>query len=138
MNVVGKISVKPPAEVVEELGLGKGGDVQKFHTQNVIRRIQKFMPYRSGALIKLMIVQSPIADPFVNIDAPQARYLYYGKAMEGRAPKVVTDRDLHYTITKNPQAGPFWDRRLIAAEGDAMQQDLQNYVKKRASNDSTG
>ena len=131
MNIVGKVSVKPPAQVVKELGLGRGGDVQKFHTQNVIRRIQKFMPYRSGMLIKLMIAQSPISDPFVNIDAPQARYLYYGKAMEGKAPKTVTDRDLHYTTTKNPQAGPFWDRRLSAAEGKTMQSELQDYVDRR-------
>lgn len=131
MNIVGKVSAKPPAEVVKELGLGKSGDVQQFHTQNVIRRIQKFMPYRSGALIKLMIAQSPVSEPFVNIDAPQARYLYYGKAMEGKAPKTVTDRDLHYTTTKNPQAGPFWDRRLVSAEGSVMQEELQKYVDRR-------
>lgn len=131
MNIVGKVSVKPPAEVVKELGLGRGGDVQQFHTQNVIRRIQKFMPDRYGALIKMMIAQSPISEPFVNIDAQQARYLYYGKAMEGKAPKTVTDRDLHYTTTKNPQAGPFWDRRLVAEEGSVMREELQKYVDRR-------
>lgn len=135
MNITGKIQVnmKPVNQVMQQLGVSRDGDVQKFHTANVIRRIQKYMPYRAGMLIKNMITQSPIEEPFVNIDAPQARYLYYGKAMEGKPPKHVTDRDLHYTTTKNPQAGPLWDRRLIAAEGDAMQQDLQGYVRKRGS-----
>lgn len=133
MNITGKITVKPPSQIVKELGTGRGGAVQMFHTQNVIRRIQKFMPYRSGALIKLMIAQSPVSEPFVNIDAPPARYLYYGKAMEGKPPKRVTDRDLHYTITKNPQAGPFWDRRLLAAEKSVMQKELQDFADRRST-----
>jgi hypothetical protein len=52
--------------------------------------------------------------------------------MVGRPPKQVTDRDLKYTRTKNPLAGPFWDRRLKAAEMPAMQADLQRYVNRKA------
>lgn len=132
MNITGKVTVnmKPVNQIMKRLGVDSRGAVQQFHTANVIRRIQKYMPYRSGALIKQMIAQSPISEPFVRVEAPQARYLYYGKAMEGKAPKTVTDRDLRYTTTKNPQAGPFWDRRLVAAEGKALQSDLQSYVNK--------
>jgi len=134
MKVVGRIAVdmKPVNRILKEKGLTAGGDVQRFHTANVVRRIQKFMPYRTGALIKLMLMQSPVERPQVVIDAPQARYLYYGKVMVGKAPKVVTDKDLTYDKTKNPQAGPFWDRRLKAAEGKAMQADLQRYVDRKA------
>lgn len=132
MNITGKIrvNIKPVKQIMRDHGVLPGGAVQKFHTANVIRRIQKFMPYRTGATIKLMIAQSPIDDPFVMIDAPYARYLYYGKAMEGKAPKHVANRDLKYTITKNPQAGPFWDRRLLAAERDIMRQELQDFVDR--------
>lgn len=134
MKVVGRIAVdmKPVSRILKEKGLTAGGDVQRFHTANVVRRIQKYMPYRTGALIKLMLMQSPVEQPQVVIDAPQARYLYYGKVMVGIAPKVVTDKDLTYDKTKNPQAGPFWDRRLKAAEGKAMQADLQRYVDRKA------
>lgn len=134
MNITGRITVnmKSVDRILKEKGLQRGGDVQRFHTANVIKRIQKYMPYRSSALIKLMIAQSPVSEPFVRIDAPQARYLYYGKAMEGKAPKTVTDRDLRYTTTKNPQAGPFWDRRLLAAEKKAMQSDLQQFLDRGA------
>ena len=45
--------------------------------------------------------------------------------------KVVSDREIEYDKTKNPQAGPFWDRRLMAAEGEAMRQELQDYVDRR-------
>lgn len=152
MNVVGsiKVDMKPVSAVMDRLGVTARGDVQKFHTANVRRRIQKYMPYRSGATIKLMIVQSPADEPFIHVDAPYARMLYYGKVMvdpKTRAAgfltengwrsrkgvkKVVSSRSIDYDKTKNPQAGPFWDRRLMAAEGEAMRQDLQEYVNRRA------
>ena len=152
MNVVGKITVdmKPVQKIMDGLGVTARGDVQKFHTANVRRRIQKYMPYRSGATIKLMIIQSPADEPFIHVDAPHARMLYYGKVMvdpkthaagfltkngwrsRKGVKKVVSDRDIEYDTAKNPQAGPNWDRRLIAAEGAAMRQDLQEYVNRRA------
>lgn len=152
MNVVGhiKVNMAPVSSIMRRLGVTAQGDVQRFHTANVRRRIQRYMPYRSGATIKLMIAQSPVDEPFIHVDTLFARMLYYGKIMvdpkTGAAgfltpngwrsrkdvPKVVSDRDIQYDQTKNPQAGPFWDRRLVAAEGDAMQQDLQDYVNRRA------
>lgn len=152
MNVVGhiKVDMKPVSSVMKGLGVTVRGDVQKFHTANVRRRIQKYMPYRSGATIKTMIIQSPAEEPFIHVDVPYARMLYYGKVMvdpkthaagfltengwrsRKGVKKVVSNRDITYDKTKNPQAGPFWDRRLIAAEGAAMRQDLQEYVNRRA------
>lgn len=152
MNVVGhiKVNMVPVQKTLDGLGVTARGDVQRFHTANVRRRIQKYMPYRSGAAIKLMIVQSPVDDPFIHVDAPFARMLYHGKVMvdpktkaagfltengwrsRKNVKKVVSSRDIAYDKTKNPQAGPLWDRRLVAAEGAAMQQDLQNYVDRRA------
>ena len=152
MNVAGhiKVNMVPVQKILDGLGVTARGDVQRFHTANVRRRIQKYMPYRSGAAIKLMIVQSPVDDPFIHVDAPFARMLYHGKVMvdpktkaagfltedgwrsRKNVKKVVSSRDIAYDKTKNPQAGPLWDRRLVAAEGAAMQQDLQNYVDRRA------
>lgn len=114
MNVVGRIAVdmKPVRAILRAKGLDTGGDVQRFHTANVLRRIVKYMPYRTGATIKLTQAQSPVGRPYIVTDAPYARYLYYGKAMEGKAPRTVTDRDLVYTKTRNPLAGPKWGERL--------------------------
>lgn len=134
MNVVGKVTVnmKPVNQILKEKGLTVGGDVQRFHTDNVLRRIVKYMPYRSGVTIKLTQAQTDINKPEIVTDTPYARYLYYGKVMVGRPPKQATDRDLKYTRTKNPLAGPFWDRALKAAEMPAMQADLQRYVNRKA------
>ena len=126
-----KLKMNPVSKIIRDHGLNKSGDVQKFHTQNVSRRIQKYMPYRTGATIKLMIAQTDINKPEIVTDTPYAKYLFYGYAMEGKAPKRVTDRPLNYTKTKNPQAGPRWDRALVAAEGNALAADLRRYIKRK-------
>ena len=152
MNVVGQIKVNMALvqRIMKGLGVTAQGDVQRFHTANVRRRIQKYMPYRTGSTIKLMIVQSPADEPSIHVDQPFARVQYYGKVMVGPkthaagfltangwhsrrgVPKVVSSRDIEYDKTKNPQAGPHWDRRLVAAEGAVMQQELQDYINRRA------
>lgn len=126
-----RVDIKPVAQIIQEKGLAPGGDVQRFHTNNVMRRIQKYMPYRTGATIKTMIAQTDTAKPEIVLDVPYAKYLYYGKVMILKAPKMVTNIDLKYAKTKNQKAGPFWDRKLVAAEGDAMAEDVQRYLKWR-------
>lgn len=134
MKVTGKITLdmKPVNQILKAKGLTSGGDVQCFHTANVLSRIQKYMPYRTGTTIKLMIAQTDVNKPLIVLDVPYGRYLYHGKVMVGHAPRTVTDKSLQYTTTKNPQAGSYWDRRLKAAELPAMQADLQRYVNRKA------
>jgi hypothetical protein len=87
------------------------------------------MPKQSGNLsTKLKIIKSPTE---IEVLGPYARYQYYGKVMEGPAPRIVTDRDLQYDTSKHPLAGPFWDRRLMAAEGDAIASDVEEYVGRK-------
>ena len=144
------VDIKPVEAILQSKGLTISGDVQQFHTQNVLRRIVKYMPYRTGATIKIMQAQSPVKLPYINLATPYARYLHKGKVMvnaaTGNGPPVIphvgprwrrgtqlkaTDRPLKYTTTKNPEAGPRWGERLKAAEHDAMLNDLKGYVKWR-------
>jgi len=153
MGIVGhvRVDMAPASHIMRRLGADARGDVQRFHTANVCRHIQKYMPYRSGTTIKLMILQSPAAEPFIHVNVPYARMLYPGKVMvdpkTGAAgfltpngwrsrkgtPKVESRRPIQYDKTKNPKAGPFWDRRLVAAEGAQMAAELQAYVRRRES-----
>ncbi len=119
------------SQILLDKGVTSSGDVQSFHTQNVLRRMIKYMPMRSGMTIKVTIAQTDINRPEIITNTPYAQYLYHGKVMEGKAPKVVTQRDLNFTKTKNPQAGPYWDRALSAAEGDAIKTELQAYIDRR-------
>lgn len=132
MRIVTKVVAKmlTPDQIIKLKGLDSGGDVQKFHTNNVARRMMKYMPYRSGTLMKIMMLGAGYNK--IKVDAPYAKYQYYGKVMVGKPPKVATDRDLQYDKTKNPLAGPFWDRRLVANEKAVMQRELQAYVDRKA------
>ena len=124
-----RVKMKPVNTILTRMGVKPDGDVQMFVTNTVNRRITRYMPFRSGALaMKLKHIKSATE---IEVLGPYARYQYYGKAMEGPAPKVVTDRDLKYDKTKNPLAGPFWDRRMIANEGAQIADEARRYVSGR-------
>ena len=145
-----KLDLPDADKIVRSKGLGADGSVQQFHTQNVLRRIKRYMPYRSGATYKITVAQTDIRKPEIVTDTPYAKYLFRGKVMidpklgiagfmtpEGwrsrkGCVKVLTDRDLEYFQGKNPQAGPRWDRALSANEGKAMAADLQNFIDRRS------
>lgn len=136
-------------QILKDKGLDAGGDAQKFHTANVLKRIKRYMPFVSGMTYKVTVSQTDISRPYIITDTPYAKYLFYGKVMvdpklgiagfmtpEGwrsreNVPKVRTNRDLQYNRMKNPNAGPRWDRALSAAEGKAMAADLQRYLNRR-------
>lgn len=145
-----KMYLPSARKLVQSKGLSKDGNVQAFHTRNVLRRIKRYMPFRTGATYKITMAHTDIRKPEIVTDVPYARYLYSGKAMvnskTGKGPALipgvgfryrkgtilkVTGRNLKYTTTKNPDAGPFWDRTLIAKEGAAMTADLQRYIDRR-------
>lgn len=84
-------------EILQEVGLDEQGDAQMFHTKNVLRRVQKYMPYRTGATIKLTVAQTDPRVPEIVTEEPQAVYLYNDVSRSGKP--------LNYTKTKNPLAG---------------------------------
>ena len=124
MDVDVKIKLTTGKQIIDQLGLGEKGEAQMFHTANVLRRIQRYMPYRSGATIKLTIAQTDIRVPEIVTQAPHAVYIYKGLSRSGNP--------LNYTRTKNPMAGPYWDETVVAFEGAAMTADLQRYLDRRA------
>ena len=144
-----KLQLPTAAQLIRAKGLAPDGDVQKFHTQNVLKRIKRYMPYVSGATYKITVAQTDINKPKIVTNTPYAKYLFYGKKMidpkinasgfltpEGwrsrrGSVKVLTAENLKYNKTKNPAAGPRWDRALVAAEGKALVADLQSYIDRR-------
>ena len=143
-----KVNLPGANQLIRRKGIDRDGDVQMFHTMNVNRRIGKYMPHLSGFLeSKQKRIRSSTE---IEVIGPQSKYLYFGKKMvnakTGKGPALipgvgyryrkgtvlkVTDKDLNYTKTHNPLAGPYWDRRMIAAEGKVMQKDLQDFIARR-------
>ena len=99
----------------------------------VIPRMKKYLPARDKQEPEkqLTIAGSTHKDGIVTIKGPQMRYLYEGKVMVGK-PKRAIDVDLKYTTTINRQAGPFWDRRLIQNEMDAMETEMKRFIEQEA------
>lgn len=142
------VKINPASKVIKDHGLDSSGSAQRFWTATVLRRIQKYMPYREGNTTKQTVAQTDINKPEIVTDTPGARMLYNGRIMvdpkTGKAgfltddgwlsrkgvKKVVSNRKIKYTKTKNPNAGPFWDRRLKAAELPAMRDELQAFIDK--------
>ena len=143
-----RVEMKPIATILARLGIDKTGDVQMQLTRIINKRITRYMPYRTGALSgKLKRIKSPTE---IEVAAPYARMMYYGKAMvnskTGKGPAFIpgvgyrykkgtilkaTDRDLKYDTMKHPEAGPFWDRRMMAVEKDAIVSEVQAYVRRK-------
>ena len=144
-----KVEMKHVNTILTRIGVNKTGDVQRFATSTINRRITRYMPFRSGALAtKLKFIKSPTE---IEVLGPYARYQYYGKVMvdseTGKGPMDIpgvglrfrhgavltpTDRDLDYDKTKNQKAGPFWDRSMMVAEGSQIARELQAYVDRKA------
>ncbi len=128
-------------QIIRDKGLDENGDVQTYHTRNVLRRIVRYMPYQSGMTIKITVAQTDVRRPLIVTDTPSARFLFNGKLMvsdvtgspwarKGET-KHVVNTPLDYTKTKNPRAGPHWDRAVSAAEGKALAADLQRYINRK-------
>ena len=53
-----KMQLPTPAKLIQSKGLAADGDVQMFHTQNVLKRIKKYMPHRTGGTYKITVAQT--------------------------------------------------------------------------------
>lgn len=88
---------------------------QKFVDSEVLRLSDPYIPIQSGVLKKSGILGTTIGSGEVVWNAPYAKYLYYGKVMVGRAPKVLTARNLTYRGA--PMRGAFWFERMKKDKG---------------------
>ena len=144
-----KVEMKPVNTILVRLGVDKNGNVQKFVTNTINLRLTRYMPASQSEVLstKLKYVKSPTE---IEVLGPYAGYQYYGKVMvnakTGKGPALIpgvgyryrkgtvlkaTDRDLKHDRTKHPKAGPYWDRRMMAAEKGAIVSDIQAYIRRK-------
>lgn len=135
-----RLEMKSNARLLSERGLQSYGRVQKFIDQECIRRMDPYTPRITGALIKSATLGTVIGSGKIQQVAPQARYLYYGKLMvssvtgsayatKGES-KVLTDKDLNYTKSANPQAGAYWFERMKADHKDKILKGAQQVANR--------
>ena len=123
-----KVEMKPVNRIVSRLGVDPNGDVQMQATRIISDRLYKYIPKRGGVLEKSKYITSPTT---IEVIQTYATYQYFGKVMVGPPPKVATNKDLTYDTSKKALAGPFWDQRMMAAEGAVIASEIQTYVNRR-------
>ena len=133
-------------KILRDHGITPDGDVQRFLTATINRRIGRYMPHVTGLLeTKQKYIASPTS---IEVVSPAAKYLYFGKKMRdeaGRGPFYIKDvgwryrkgsklhpidEPLTYDTTFNPQAGPYWDRRMMAAEAEQIGEEVSAYANR--------
>ena len=104
-----------------------GGIVQTFVDSEYIKDVEKYTPFKAGALIKSATISTVIGGGLVIWRTPYARYLYYGKVMVGKAPKTVTGKDL--VFHSGGLRGAKWHERWKAAEIKSFMVKVNNKVR---------
>lgn len=110
-------------------------DAQKWLDNEVLKLNAKYIPFQTGALNRSGILGTTPGEGRIVYASPYARYLYYGKIMRdaegrafyGKAPKHVTDEDLHYH--GEPQRGKLWFERMKAAHKEQLLKGIGKFMK---------
>ena len=118
-------------------GLQRGGPVQKFIDNEVMKQMSPMMPRRDGVMIQSMITSTVIGSGSIRVDTDYAHFQYAGKVYiyektgSTWAPenedKIPTARDLQYN--EAPTRGAFYFERMKKAKKDQIlkgAQDLAN------------
>lgn len=110
--------------------------VQSVIDNEVIKHMAPYTPMITGALQHSATMGTVIGSGKIIYNHPGARYLYYGKLMvssiTGSAyaskgeKKVLTDKDLNYTLAQHPQAGKLWFERMKADKLDSIMRSAQS------------
>lgn len=115
-----KTKVPKADKLMKEVGVDNAGRVQKLVTEEVLKRIGKYMPRRTG---ELEDAKTDIASPTrILTRGPYARYVFFGVSRSGKP--------LRYTKTGNPLAGPHWDRRMVKAEGRSIVRAVRRKIER--------
>ena len=118
------VKMKPVSVIEMDLGLEPYGDAHRYFAERcMVRMNETYVPCKEGILSE---VDYSNIDSECNIhyDELYAGYQYYGQRKDG-SHKVNPD---NYT---KPGTGPYWDQLMLSAERKDLEQDMQDYIKKR-------
>lgn len=93
-------------------------NAQVYLDGEVLRLSEPYMPKDKGVLIRSGRLFTEVGSGLVQWSTPYARYVYEGKVMVGRKPKVVTNKDLRYQGA--PKRGAHWFTRMMEVNGKRL------------------
>lgn len=120
-----------PNKVIKRLGLHPGGKGQQYYQERIMHYMEPYLPRRErGSVVDSMKQGNEPQNARITMRGNHIRYLYFGKAMAGK-PKKPIDKDLAYTKSPHPKAGPFWAKQVEQNDMDKIGQEMTSWVKER-------
>ena len=93
--------------IIDKFGLQENGSAELFLANSCFRRMQKYVPFDTGALSTTATVRAGS----VTYEVPYAHRQYTtnkGKGIRGK----------------------YWDKKMIAHERDVLTREVENYIKR--------
>lgn len=94
-------------KIIDKFGMQEGGKTELFLANDCFRRMQKYVPFDTGALSTTATVRPGS----VTYEVPYAHKQYTtnkGKGIRGK----------------------YWDKKMIANERDVLTREVENYAKR--------
>jgi hypothetical protein len=115
-----KINTAVIQDTVKTLGLGIGGDVQKFVDMEIVRLSDPYAPSDTASLRKSPYLRTAFGSGVIT-------YEIYGYA-DGRN----TWNDTTSRFQDAPMRGPYWVKRMLDAGGkEKLMQSAKRFIQQR-------
>lgn len=119
-------------KVVDRLGLKPGGKTHKYFMTRAAFFMTDFLPYRDkGSVVDALRQGIDYANGQFRLKGPHQKYLFYGKAMAGK-PKRPIDKDLVYTKSPHPKAGPHYEKAMMQEYGEQLGQEVTDFARRES------
>lgn len=150
MRIVGSLDFDV-ADALRRRGVNADGSgrLQAFVDSEVMRVSEPYMPMENGVLVNSMYASTVIGSGEIVVNTPYAHYLYTGEVYGPNRPvlddsgnvvgwwsppkKYPTGRQLKYSTTKHPQAGPRWFERAMADHAQEIAEGAEKYASSLAA-----
>lgn len=114
-------------KIKKKIGIDYNGKVQKFFTNTCAKHMDPFVPFDTGTLAETVVINGQPIGPGVGTNTityqqPYAEYVYYGISKSGK--------ELNYHTDKHPEAGPYWDRRMVSAKMNDIVKEVQEFIDR--------
>lgn len=87
-SVMGRVEMQAYSKILAKRNLETGGKVQKYIDEKVLDKCERYVPFRSGTLLKSGRLSTVIGSGEVKYRTPYCRPVYYhnaGRGTEGTA-----------------------------------------------------
>lgn len=122
------ITLKPHSVIKARIKVTNKGPAHKFLTATIAKAMDKYVPFDTGTLAETVIVggqpTANVTENTITYTQKYAGYQYYGQRRDG------THVIRHNKTDKHSYAGPYWDKRMISAEGERIVRDVQKFIER--------